>query len=297
MGDISITGSRYSVESLYQWDSNQTLVIYGLSLPKTPEIHFTNSSMEHAVVRQATMDDAGVVSVGVPNSLLQKALTLIVHVCIYEGETFKTLYTIEVPIKARKQPADYTFVDDANEIYSYNALEYKLNDTLADYDLAIAKYDEAVEELEESKTNYDTAVENFNSAVDSFNLSVTALTEAKTNYNNASGVLTDCQNATADCRAVIDEAQEGVAGKENKATITKVDMLASGWSGNTYSFENTYPSDKYNIEIALDSAVSKFQFEAFTSAQIVGSATSNVVTAFGDVPTVDLVVIVKAVRV
>lgn len=38
------------------------------------------------------------------------------------------------------------------------------------------------------------------------------------------------------------------------------------------------------------------QAEAFNGAQIVGSATSNVVKAYGIVPTVDIPVIVKAVR-
>lgn len=36
--------------------------------------------------------------------------------------------------------------------------------------------------------------------------------------------------------------------------------------------------------------------DAFNSAQIVGSATSNIVTAFGVVPAVDIPIIIKAVR-
>jgi hypothetical protein len=79
--------------------------------------------MERAIVRQSTMDDAGIITVNVPNSLLQKALPIIAYVCIYEDDTFKTLYEISIPVKARKQPTDYVLVDNDGEIYSFNALE------------------------------------------------------------------------------------------------------------------------------------------------------------------------------
>lgn len=127
MGEINITSQRYSVDPLYQWDVNQVLTIYGLSLPKIPEIHFVNSAMERAIVRQSTMDATGVITVNVPNSLLQKPYAITAHICMYEGDTFETLYTINIPVKARKQPSDYTFIDDAEEIYSFNKLENMIN--------------------------------------------------------------------------------------------------------------------------------------------------------------------------
>lgn len=127
MGEIT-TGLRYSVDPLYQWDLNQVLTIYGLSLTTIPEIHFTSSAMERAIVRQATMDDDGVITVNIPNSLLQKPYTITAYVCMYEGETFETLHKIDIPVKARKAPADYTFVDDADEIYSFKKLENMIAD-------------------------------------------------------------------------------------------------------------------------------------------------------------------------
>lgn len=127
MSEIT-TSLRYSVNTLYQWDLNQVLTIYGLSLPTIPEIHFTNTGMERAIVRQATMDDAGVITVNIPNSLLQKPYTITAYICIHEGETFETLHKIEIPVKARKMPTDYTFIDDAEEIYSFNKLENMIAD-------------------------------------------------------------------------------------------------------------------------------------------------------------------------
>lgn len=83
-----------------------------------------------------------------------------------------------------------------------------------------------------------------------------------------------------------------------KPTITATTLTASNWdsTSKTYSFESTYPNASYDIEIALDSTSTDEQAEAFNGAQIVGSSTSNVVKAYGIVPTVDIPVILKVVN-
>ena len=82
-----------------------------------------------------------------------------------------------------------------------------------------------------------------------------------------------------------------------KPIITTTTLLASSWdsSAKTYSFESTYPNASYDIEVALDSTATSEQAEAFNGAQIVGSATSNIIKAYGDVPTVDIPIILKVV--
>ena len=82
-----------------------------------------------------------------------------------------------------------------------------------------------------------------------------------------------------------------------KPTITTATILASSWdsSAKTYSFESTYPNASYDIEVALDSTATSEQAEAFNGAQIVGSAASNTIKAYGDVPTVDIPIILKVV--
>lgn len=82
-----------------------------------------------------------------------------------------------------------------------------------------------------------------------------------------------------------------------KPTITTATLLASNWdsTAKTYSFETNYPNISYDIEVALDSTATSEQAEAFNGAQIVGSATSNIIKAYGDVPTVDIPVILKVV--
>lgn len=126
MSTILLTGERYKVDSLYQWDVNQDLKITGLSLSFKPEIHFTNKNMDRAIVKQSEMDDAGVIIVKIPNSLLQVAAPISVYVCGYENDTFKTYYAFVIPVCSRVKPADYILIDDP-EVYSFENLEYKIN--------------------------------------------------------------------------------------------------------------------------------------------------------------------------
>lgn len=72
-------------------------------------------------------------------------------------------------------------------------------------------------------------------------------------------------------------------------------MSAANWAGNTYSFEDMFPGDQYDISIEVAPTATSDQFEEFGAAMICGSLDGNVATALGDVPTLDIPVIVKAV--
>lgn len=164
MSTVNVEKNTYTVEPLYQWDKNQELVIYGLSLASIPEVHFTNAAMGKAIVRQATMDAAGVIRAEVPNSLLQKPYTIQVYVCTYEGSTFETQYKLDIPVKPRNKPEDYTLEDDP-EVYSFNALENQVVNALvkvaeaeADYKAAEALAKEAEKDYQNAKAEVDAAV-------------------------------------------------------------------------------------------------------------------------------------------
>ena len=116
------TYNTYVTDSLYQWDLNQVLTVSGLNLADAPEVHFSNANTERAIVKQATNIDH-IVSVKIPNSLLQDALTIKAHIGLYEGDTFKVVELIEIPVIARKKPIDYRITDKDEEIYSFNRLE------------------------------------------------------------------------------------------------------------------------------------------------------------------------------
>lgn len=192
MAIVVVNKNIYKVDSLYQWDKNQVLEIQGLSLSTIPEIHFTNDAMDRAIVRQATMDDKGIITVEIPNSLLQKPYKITVYVCIYEDETFKSLYKLEIPVKARKKPGDYTLEND-EEVYSFNALENLINNTLT---VLTEKCDDTIERADEyyNKTIADTinvkdeAIEEITEVK---NTGVLALTQIKENAVSEMNIIKD----------------------------------------------------------------------------------------------------------
>ena len=157
MATVTVEKNTYTVEPLYQWDKNQELVVYGLSLASIPEVHFTNAAMGKAIVRQATMDAAGVIRAEVPNSLLQKPYTIQAYICIYEGSTFETQYKLDIPVKARNKPEDYTLEDDP-EVYSFNALENQVVNALVKYEAAEALAKDAQKAYEAAESVVNDAV-------------------------------------------------------------------------------------------------------------------------------------------
>lgn len=84
----------------------------------------------------------------------------------------------------------------------------------------------------------------------------------------------------------------GAAYVPNYNTAT---MLAASWNNSTYSFESDYPNADFDITIWVAPTASAAEYDAFTGAKICGSASANIVTAIGDVPEIDIPIIIKAV--
>lgn len=120
---VKIESGRYTVTPVYQWDKNHTLEIRGLSLPSVPEIHFANDIMDQTIARKPIMDNSGVITVEVPNSLFHRSLDINVYICIYEKLTRKTLYTLVIPVAPRVMPSNYQIADDGTEIWVGNLQE------------------------------------------------------------------------------------------------------------------------------------------------------------------------------
>lgn len=118
--------SNYVTDSLHQWDINQTVEVTGLNLTTAPEVHFSNNNSSRAIVRQATLKPDGTVIAKIPNSLLQAPLRIFAHIGIYEGDTFKVIELVEIPVTPRKRPDDYQIEDTDEELYSFKRLENQL---------------------------------------------------------------------------------------------------------------------------------------------------------------------------
>ena len=78
------------------------------------------------------------------------------------------------------------------------------------------------------------------------------------------------------------------------STVTAYTILANGWSNGEYSLESTYPHNTYNITIAPCATMTSAQMSAYQKAQIVGDISTNVLTATGTIPEIDIPVMLTA---
>ena len=104
----------------------------------------------------------------------------------------------------------------------------------------------------------------------------------------------------ADGNGVVDNAEK-LGGQlpgyyATKAEYIEATLLSSGWSENTYSLEAEYPSETYDIFIYPSKDCTIEQYTAFGSAAIVSDIEANILTALGTAPSIDVPVIVKAVK-
>lgn len=76
-------------------------------------------------------------------------------------------------------------------------------------------------------------------------------------------------------------------------TYVQVTLSASGWVGSEYSLETVYPKVRYNLDVGLSKTATKSEIAAFQGAILAGSYNSNIITALGDVPSIDIPVIVR----
>lgn len=246
MPNVVVTSDRYTVDDpLYQWDTNKVLEIRGLSLPSVPEIHFTNSAMDAAIVRQANMDSAGVITVDVPDTILQKPYTLTVYVCIYQGdnyETFETLYEIKIPVKPRNKPNDYSFEGTMREIYSFNALHNEINHKIY---TAREVYNETLIARNEAQASANAAAETLENALAEAEEMIPNLVNTFSAANNVAGyrVITLTSPVTRSFRDIVVPAkhccignillENSIVGQDSILIYEK--LYITGNEGVTYS--------------------------------------------------------------
>lgn len=227
--------ASYVTDSLHQWDINHVLTVTGLNLSVAPEVHFSNADMDRAIVRQATMTNH-VVSVNIPNSVLQDPLTIHAYVGIYEGDTFKVVEKIEIPVIPRTKPSDYQIQDNDEEIYSFNALENLFNNTVR---ASIEKYEAAETDLEQSKRYYDTAADTLENAFDALENASSKFDEATANFEQTAAL------GLASFRNLLDNSdftnpinQRGVTGGTLGNYAYFLDRWSSVGDGLTYSLDS-----------------------------------------------------------
>ena len=273
-------GGRYRVDPLYQWDKNQRLEISGLSVPNTPEIHFVNKSMLEALVRQARKDANGIITVDIPNVILEKSLPIDVYICAYEGDLFRTLYTLQIPVKTRPKPSDYIY-ETEDEILSFNALNNRLTDSIADME-----------------TTVDNAVDNINKKYDETLSELTARNESKNNETlQALTEAFDQRVASLQAEIVGEDVVTLEARVTNLVTVlNNISIAPSAWSNKTYTISSDKITTNSIIDIYYSSASKSIMNDAEPNYTIsAGKVVITVVTVPTSTVAIDCVKVVNDV--
>lgn len=296
MSKVVVNKNRYTVEPLYQWDTNQDLVIFGLSLTEIPEIHFANVNMEHAIARQCSMDEAGIITVKIPNSLLQTAAPVLVWICRYEGNTFESLYHLSVPVKARKRPLDYTISDNDDELYSFNRLENLFTNTVVDlqeqYEIARVDLEKDFESAKESyETKCDDTIAELQEQVDDAIVDLQKqVDDTITEFHE-----TIATTAVGNADKLDDHDSTEFVLKADTSDI-EFTLLAGNWTGvevpYCYDLATTYPIASYDVSVLPISSYTADQRSAILSATLVGG-TDNNYYAWGSKPKIDIPVVLR----
>ena len=112
--NLSNAENVLSDSHLYQWDLNQTLEIRGLNVATAPQIHFSVRGIKAALVTQSVISD-NVITVKIPNLILQYGKDVNAYVYIAENDAKSTVKTIIIPVVSRAKPADYVYDEDVPE--------------------------------------------------------------------------------------------------------------------------------------------------------------------------------------
>lgn len=112
------------------------------------------------------------------------------------------------------------------------------------------------------------------------------LAQADARYANKEAVNVIVQELTGAIESVMQIAEAKVS-RPGRLTGT---LYANQWnaSAKTYSFEEDYPAEEYDIEIEYAKTATEAQVEAFGAAKLAGDISTNVITAIGTVPPIDI---------
>lgn len=138
----------YATDCLTQWDTNQVLKITGLNVTTAPTILFFNRAKVTASPVASTLNK-DVVSVPIPNGLLQDPYPIIAYIRVASGGSNNTIGKIKIPVVPSAKPEDYEFIENI-EIISYEDMVSMIEGKVdkSEYDPVIAKVLADIEEIQ-----------------------------------------------------------------------------------------------------------------------------------------------------
>lgn len=95
-------------DEVYQWDYGQVLLISGLELPDSVEVHFTDK-LDGTTTTQIGVTENGITRVFVPDIYLTSGRDVYAYLFLHVGtDDGETVYHIRIPVKSRPQPTGAT---------------------------------------------------------------------------------------------------------------------------------------------------------------------------------------------
>ena len=126
-------GVSYDPNAFYQYDYGRTLIIHGLDLPASVQVHFARKNAPAEIVIGETVD--GVTTVRVPASTLEFSGEFTVYIFVVDQTSGRTYKSISFNTRQREKPADYAPPDEPNVIQQFmDKLDRIIEEGIATYE-------------------------------------------------------------------------------------------------------------------------------------------------------------------
>ena len=185
---------------LWQYDYGQKLVLYGVDLPYTYEVHFSKSQESGTAI--TVLGDAD--GVEIPNDLLQNTgnvyAWLYLHTEGYDGET---VYRIEIPVKSRPHAEDVIPPEQQTAI---EQAVIALNNAIGRAEESAESAAESAESAHATESAVQEYAESAGDSATSAGESASSAAESARNAENARSFAESAQSAAEDAADVADDA-------------------------------------------------------------------------------------------
>lgn len=215
------------ITNLTQWDVNQSLTIENTGLTSAPLFHFCNKNSKEALVVKSTLEN-GVITVKVPNILLQEGIPIIAYLYAYSSLTSgKTLATIKIPVRPRPKPSDYEYVGNI-DVISLALIEERINNE--------------IQSMEDATANVGSRVDVVERTISQLQIDINAKIPS-TQKGAKNGVATLDSNGlvpSSQLPSYVDDVIEGTlstfpsTGDKGKIYVDTATNLTYRWSGSNY---------------------------------------------------------------
>lgn len=210
-----------------QWDYNVKLEIHDFEFDVAPICHFAKRFDKKCLAVTSTLSN-GIVTVDIPNILLTEKtpdgrFTMFVFLTDLDGNTGRTIYQVDLPVKPKPKPDDYEYSDNV-EIIELSVLRAKLESLIAQTEETL---DKRIDELENS---YQATIieikESIQDDVDNLNRQI---------INSNTALIKEIQDSNSQLTAEIEETTNDLNAEIQSALNALIDSIGDGSPKGTFS--------------------------------------------------------------